>query len=130
MSLSSNKSLVKSFIGQVFNKHNILAVDKYLGESQPFKEFLNKFFKAFPDWHTSIEHMVSEDDLVIVFLNGTGTHLGEFQGKPPTNKVVNIRSADLYRIANDKIVGHWDVVDQLNLLLATGTTLEPVSKSP
>lgn len=128
MSLASNKALVNSFIDQVFNDHNILAVDKYLGESQPFKEFLNKFFKAFPDWHASIEHIISEDDLVIVFLKGTGTHLGEFQGRPPTNKLVNMRSADLYRIANDKIVGHWDVVDQLNLYKQTGTTLEPVAR--
>ena len=30
---------------------------------------------------------------------------------PVTNKPVKIRSADLYRIQNDKIVEHWDVVD-------------------
>jgi len=57
-----------------------------------------------------------------VFLNGIGTHKGEFQGRPPTNKQVNIRSADLYRIENEKIVGHWDVVDQLNLLQQMGAT--------
>jgi predicted ester cyclase len=59
---------------------------------------------------------------VVVFLNGIGTHKGEFQGRPPTNKQVNIRSADLYRIENEKIVGHWDVVDQLNLLQQMGAT--------
>ncbi len=59
---------------------------------------------------------------MVVFLNGIGTHKGEFQGRPPTNKQVNIRSADLYRIENEKIVGHWDVVDQLNLLQQMGAT--------
>jgi predicted ester cyclase len=59
---------------------------------------------------------------VVVFLNGIGTYKGEFQGRPPTNKQVNIRSADLYRIENEKIVGHWDVVDQLNLLQQMGAT--------
>ena len=73
--------------------------------------------------HTKIEHIVAENDLVVVFLNGSGTHAGEFRGKPPTNKRVNIRSADLYKIENEKIVEHWDVVDQLNLLHQTGTTL-------
>jgi predicted SnoaL-like aldol condensation-catalyzing enzyme len=38
----------------------------------------------------------------------------------PANKPVTIRSADLYRIENDKIVEHWDVVDQLDLLKQTG----------
>jgi predicted ester cyclase len=60
---------------------------------------------------------------VVVFLNFTGTHKGEFQGMLPTNKKINIRSADLYRIENEKIVEHWDVVDQLNLLQQTGITL-------
>ena len=40
-----------------------------------------------------------------------------------TNKQVNIRSADLYRIENGIITGHWDVVDQLNLLKQTGALL-------
>jgi predicted ester cyclase len=57
---------------------------------------------------------------VVVFLNFTGTHKGEFQGIPPTNKKINIRSADLYKIENEIIVGHWDVVDQLNLLQQIG----------
>jgi predicted ester cyclase len=72
---------------------------------------------------------VAENDLVVVFLNFTGTHKGEFQGRPPTNKKVNIRSADLYRIEDKKIAEHWDVVDQLNLLQQTGATLSQVKKN-
>jgi predicted ester cyclase len=87
-----------------------------------FKQLLSEFFTAFPDSHTNIEHIIAENDLVVVFLNGIGTYKGEFQGRPPTNKQVNIRSADLYRIENEKIVGHWDVVDQLNLLQQMGAT--------
>ena len=48
---------------------------------------------------------------------------GELRGKntyTPTNKTVNLRSADLYKIENEKIVEHWDVVDQLDLLQQTG----------
>jgi steroid delta-isomerase-like uncharacterized protein len=123
VSLTSNKALVESFVEEVFDKHNISAVEKYLGESQAFKGFLSNFFNAFPDWHANIEHMIAEDDYVMVFLNGTGTHLGEYQGKPATNNTVNIRSADLYRIDNNKIIGHWDVVDQQNLVQQTGFQL-------
>jgi predicted ester cyclase len=67
--------------------------------------------------------MVAENNLVVVFLSGSGTHKGEFQGIPPTNKPVNIRSADMYRIENETITGHWDVVDQLDLLKQTGALL-------
>jgi predicted ester cyclase len=66
-------------------------------------EFLSGLFKAFPDMQTKIEHIVAENDLVVVFLNGSGTHTGEFRGKSPTNKRVNIRSADLYKIKTKKL---------------------------
>ncbi len=63
----------------------------------------------------------------MIFLDGTGTHKGDFRGTPPTNKPVNIRSSDLYKIENGVITGHWDVVDQLDLLKQTRTLLsEPV----
>jgi predicted ester cyclase len=123
--------LVKSFIEEVFNNHDLSDIEKYLaGEGKEgFKQFLSEFFTAFPDSNTNIEHIIAENDLVVVFLNGTGTHKGQFQGRTPTNKQVNIRSADLYRIENEKIVGHWDVVDQLkNLLQQTGATLSQVGK--
>jgi predicted ester cyclase len=130
-----NKTLIRSFIDEIFNEHNLLSVEKYFGkgsvEGSPqagkggegFKQFLTDFLNAFPDWRAKIEHIVAENDLVVVFLNGTGTHKGEFQGTPPTNKPVNIRSADLYKIENGLIIGHWDVVDQLNLLKQLGLTL-------
>jgi steroid delta-isomerase-like uncharacterized protein len=136
-----NKTIVRSFIEEIFNKHNLSSVEKYFGkdsvEGSPqagkggegFKQFLTDFFKAFPDMHTTIEHIVAENNRVVVFLNGSGTHKGKFHGIPPTNKSVNIRSADLYEIENDVITGHWDVVDQLNLLRQTGSLLsEPANK--
>src|SRR5215204_632263 len=86
MSLSTNKALVKSFVEEVFNNHDISATEKYLAgqgnkEFKQFKESLTPFFTAFPDIHANIEHIVAENDLVVVFLNWTGTHKGEFQGR-------------------------------------------------
>jgi predicted ester cyclase len=123
-----NKALIESFIEEILNKHNLSMIEKYLGPytgkgNEGLKQFLTAFFKAFPDMHTTIEHIIAEENLVVVFLNGIGTHLGEFKGIQPTNKSVNIRSADLYRIENDIIVEQWDVVDQLNLLQQTGAIL-------
>jgi len=65
---------------------------------------------------TIVEHIVAENNLVTVFLNGSGTHKGIFKGVPPTNTQIIIRSADLYKIENGVITGHWEVIDQLNLL--------------
>jgi predicted ester cyclase len=88
-----------------------------------FKQCITEFFEAFPDKCTTVEHIVAENNLVTVFLSGSGTHKGAFKGVPPTNKQVNIRSADLYRIGSGVITGHWEMVDQLNLLKQTGSLL-------
>ena len=84
---------------------------------QGFKQFFTPFFLAFPDIRVTIEHI-----LILVFLNWTGTHKGEFQGMPATNKQINMRTADLFRIdtTNGTIIEHWAVVDSLNLLRQTG----------
>jgi steroid delta-isomerase-like uncharacterized protein len=128
MSLSSEKNVIESFIEEVFNGHNISASEKYFAKENPsigqgsegFKQSLNELFTAFPDIQANIEHIIAENGNVVVFLNFTGTHKGEFQGIPPTSKKINIRSADLYKIEDEIIVGHWDVVDQLNLLQQIG----------
>jgi len=130
-----NKTLIRSFIEEIFNEYNLSSIERYFGkdsvEGSPqagkggegFRRFLTDFFEAFPDWRANIEHVIAENNLVVVFLNGSGTHKGVFHGILPTNHTVNIRSADLYRIENGIITGHWDVVDQLNLLKQTGTLL-------
>jgi hypothetical protein len=64
----NNKALVTSFIEEVFNQHNLSAVDKYYAQdliqhspnarngSEGFKQQFGPFFKAFPDSHITIEH--------------------------------------------------------------------------
>ena len=130
MSLSTNKALVKSYVEEVFNNQDISATENIWQDREmkwKFKQFkessLTPFFTAFPDVHAEIEHIVAEDSLVVVFLNFTGTHTGVFQGRPPTNKTVNTRSAGLYKIENEKIVEHWVVVDRLDLLQQTGAII-------
>jgi predicted ester cyclase len=91
-----NQTLVRSFINEIFNEHNLSSIEKYFGnetvEGSPqagksgegFKLMLTEFFKAFPDWRANIEHIVAENNLVMIFLNGNGTHKGDFRGIPPT----------------------------------------------
>ena len=132
-----NKSLIRAFIDEIFNKHNLSSIEKFIGKGsikgipyvssnngdEGFKKFVADFFKAFPDWHTTIEHIIAENDLVMVFLKGSGTHKGKFQGFSSTHKSVKIRSAHLYKLKDEKIIGHWGVVDQLNFLKQTGVLL-------
>ena len=115
--LEKNKQLVHNFIEDTLNRHDIVAADKYLASQNPirhnqqvmgtegFKEHRRTFFEQFPDSHTTIDHVVAEGDKVFVMLTTTGTN-------KQTGKRIIIKSADLYRIENDTIAAHWDVVDR------------------
>lgn len=83
---STNKALVKQFVEGVFNNYDISVIKKYFAMENPlmigseaFKQSLRVQFKPFPDIQAKIEHIVVENDIVVVFLNFTGTHKGEFQ---------------------------------------------------
>jgi predicted ester cyclase len=91
--MEENKVLIKSFIDEVFNQHDLTAIDKYhspcltndSGKTvELFKKYLTALFSGFPDLHVNIEHILAENNFVLVFLNFVGTHKGEFNGRPFT----------------------------------------------
>ena len=49
-----------------------------------------------------------------------GRHTGEFQGIEPTGREVEIHVIDIVRVANGRIVEHWNCVDRLGLLAQLG----------
>jgi predicted SnoaL-like aldol condensation-catalyzing enzyme len=125
--LEENKQLVSNFIEDVLNRHDIGAADKYFAQdpikhntqvlgTESFKEARQRFFEEFPDSRTTIDHIVAEGDTVFAMLTTTATN-------KQTGKRVTIKSADLYRIENSRIVEHWDVVE------ATGLPDRKISES-
>jgi predicted ester cyclase len=131
---NSNEAVVIAFT-KAFNDHNPKELDSVVAKNivehrigvqsgiNSTKQFLNSLITAFPDFHTAIEHILAEGDKVVVFTNTTGTHKGSFMfapGIPPTGKRISFRTADLYRIANNKITEHWDVVEYLKMLQDLG----------
>jgi steroid delta-isomerase-like uncharacterized protein len=128
----NNKALVRSAIEEIFNEHDITAIDKYIKEDliqnntgfpegrEARKQFFGMLFNAFPDLHASIDKMVAEDDHVVVFLNWNGTHKGEFQGMPATNNPITMKTAHIFRIEDGMIAEQWETSDTLDLLAKTG----------
>ena len=106
--MERNKQVVRNFVEDVFNKHDLTAIDKYMSDSQGLKQYLTEFFQTHPDSHTIIEHIVAEHDKVFAMFNTKATN-------KLTDKTVTIKSADLYAISNDMFIEHWDVVEATGL---------------
>ncbi|AXL91878.1 hypothetical protein C4J65_28980 [Streptomyces sp. CB09001] len=81
-------------------------------------------FIAFSDAQVRIEHMVAQNDRVMVFLHWTG-HLSG------SDQELSLRTANLYRVTNGQIAEHWSVVDQSGLTrfgLPAGDQTQPAGK--
>ncbi len=130
----ANKALVRRFVDQVINGHNLNVMDEFASSdivdhaAEPgaapglkgMKQFLGPWFAAFPDVNSAINQIVAEGDMVVVYVTTTGTNTGEFMGIRPTGKSITMAEMHMVRIANGKFVEHWGVVDAAALMQQLG----------
>ena len=124
MSLEENKAIVRRFV-DTYNTGNLDLLDDLVSPDfvdhahqlspEGRKQIMNMAFKAFPDWHETIEDIIAEGDVVWVRLSYTGTHTGEFFGLAPTGNKITATAVAIYRIVNGKIVEGRFVTDTLDM---------------
>ena len=133
MSFEENKALVRRLVEEFWNQGNTAAADELMtadatiilpGRGQVSKENFKAFAVtlrgAFPDWHTTLEEMIAEDDQVAERWTGRGTHQGEFQGIAPTGRQVTVPGFVFYRLASGKITEFRGLFDGLSMLQQLG----------
>ncbi len=85
-----------------------------------FIGFFTMMRTAFPDLHSEVEHMVTDEDNVAFAYTVSGTHKGEFMGIAPTNKKFKVRGMQIGRFENGKLVERWGSSDELGILKQLG----------
>ncbi len=144
MSEQENKALNERFFAQVFNAHNVDAIDELLSddfvEHQEFPGFghdraeAKRFFaymtQAFPDLHAEIHEMVASGDRVAIRSTFTGTHEGEFLGVPPTGKSVSVDGIDIVRVVDGRATDHWGIFDAMGMMQQLGVMPAPGAEQP
>ncbi len=94
-------------------------------DSEAWTRFLSGFVDGFPDLRLSVEDAVGEGDLVAQRVHFAGTHTGEFQGLPPTQKRVSFSGLELNRFVDGRVAEHWFQLDALSLLQQLGLMVVP-----
>ena len=79
-----------------------------------------KVYQDGVEGHWQIEEMFSAGDKVAVRWTGSGTHVAEVNGIPPTGKKVRVDAITIHRIAGGKIAESWEVWDTLGFLQQVG----------
>ena len=88
---------------------------------QTFKDMVfGRLYRAFPDIHITIEDLIEEGDKVVAKDTVTGTHLGEFNGLPPTGRSVSYPEIFIMRFVNGRIAEIWGVADVFSQMKQLG----------
>jgi len=82
------------------------------------------------DGHWAIQELFSAGDRVVVRWVGTGTHVGEVNGIPPTGKAVRVEAITIHRMQGGQIAETWEVWDTLGFLQQLGLPQSTERKCP
>lgn len=138
MAATSNKNRVLEFYA-AFDNHNL---DQALGmlasnfvahmagmpeplDTEAFKTFGRTFYAAFTHSHHQFEQVIATEEQVITCGTFHATHLGEFQGLPPTGKQVKLDVMHIDRLDQGEIIEHWGQGDALGLMQQLGIICLP-----
>jgi len=107
MSLEATKQLVQRLFEEVINQNRVELLDEFFLAGSliatSFKDTVLLVRTAFPEVRVTIDHMVGEDDQVVVVFTVAGENTGPFMGKPPTGKSILFTGIHYYQIKNERI---------------------------
>jgi steroid delta-isomerase-like uncharacterized protein len=83
------------------------------------------FFAGFPDLRLTVEETIEAGERIAVRFTVRGTHLGEFQGIPPTGRPVEVQGFSILHFSEGRIVERWNLLDQLGMLQQLGVLPAP-----
>jgi predicted SnoaL-like aldol condensation-catalyzing enzyme len=127
--LERNKQLMRTVTEEFLNKHDVSAVDRlyhagyiqHNPQAPPgrdgVKAFFSLLFAAIPDLHATIDHLYAEGDRVFSFVTWRGTHRGDLFELRASGQPIVIRTAEIFRVEDGRLVEHWDTVDMSDVVM-------------
>src|SRR5690606_15099055 len=136
----NNEESIRYLYDQILNERRIeqleIIVDEtYVNEQGEtglagFKKGITNVLTGFPDARWNVEHLVADDNRVMVKQTMTGTHTGVFQNIPPTGKKISNNGYVMYEFDHGKIVRHQILTDRLSFLQQLGVLPVDVGPAP
>ncbi|AFQ12369.1 TPA: ester cyclase [Bacillus pacificus] len=119
-----NKKMVVDFYNEVFNKHNIDIIPKYVSEDykqhnpfvadgrKAFMDFFKEDFVKNPNSSAEIKRVVAEGDTVVLHVHSR-----------TNSQDKGVAIVDIFRIKDGKIFEHWDVIQEIPNEAANNNTM-------
>lgn len=117
--MSTPTEIVGRYLSLALGGREPSVADQLIG-SQALRTRHDAFLAAFPDLSVTPHLMVDAGEFVAVHLSGRASHLGQFQGMPPTGRAWTASCTAIYRVAGGRIVDFWVNWDLLAILEQIG----------
>lgn len=111
------KRVVERYVAEVLGGGR--SADELVSSAE-LQQRVDAMRRAFPDLVIETIALLGEGDLVAAHLVARGTHLGVYQGVPPTGRTWEARCTAVYRVEAGRIADAWVTWDQLTLLEQLG----------
>ncbi len=125
-----NTEIVRKFVEKAFNEGNMGVADECLAEDfvrhdpdmgdvrgrEEYKEFIQMNRTAFPDYHETIDDIITQGDTVMYRWTLRGTQEGEFMGVDPTGNEIEVTGMIDMHLEDGRITELWGNFDALGLL--------------
>ena len=134
MAMDQREATVRAYLEEVFNRHDLSALDKYLAEDfvshwldeqdfrglPPWKEAMAAFFDAFPDAAYTLDDMFFSGDKGVWRGTWHAEQRRDWQGIPATGRKATWTAIIIGRFAGNKLAEDWVQYDRYSLFRQLG----------
>ena len=135
----NNKELLKNLFQRIWNNGELDVVGEFVSpeytiyhdpgdqwegqtlDNETYKKRVQFSRNIFPDLQFVFKELVAEDNKVTVSWFMQGTHKGDHPQLAATGEKLNMPGMTIYYFDdNDKVCGHWQVIDRMVFLTQLG----------
>jgi steroid delta-isomerase-like uncharacterized protein len=133
MHLDRNKSLVRRYYDEVLSQGDLDVLTELLHSdfvshgaggltfgADKYRAAVIASRLAFPDLRVTVEDQVAEGDKVVTRWTARGTHSAPYFGLPASHRPIVVSAIHIHRVANGKLLEHWEHIDALGVLQQMG----------
>jgi predicted ester cyclase len=121
-----NKALVRRLV-EIVNDRDLDSLEEVAsGEiAEQARGWIGPFRDSFPDFRMEVEDVIAEGDKVVGYFKCSGTHRGEWRGRPPTGRrFEEVDEIYIFRVEDGRLSAATAVVED-NLTRLRQLGLEP-----
>jgi ketosteroid isomerase-like protein len=108
-----SKALVRRLV-EIVNDRDLDGLEEVAsGEiAEQARGWIGPFRDSFPDFRMEVEDVIAEGDKVVGYFKCSGTHRGEWRGRPPTGRrFEDVDEIYIFRIVDGKLAAATAVVE-------------------